>query len=106
MILRGLGLSLLLAGCAGLDDPYKREGTWSIEHVNDVNLAAQVADPRQLFRGVGEMGTPGALSAAAVRRLLADQVKPLPAQTSSGIALPPTPPPAPAAPAPAAAEGS
>jgi hypothetical protein len=82
---RSVGLVLLLgvAGCAGLNDPFQRSGTWRPEYNNDANLAAMVADPRHLVRGVGDPESPGEISAAAVRRLLADKVKPL-AHGSSG----------------------
>ena len=66
------------AGCAGLNDPYQREGTWRPENVNDANIAAMVANPHHLEQGVGDDSSPGVLSAAAVRRLLTDHVKPLP----------------------------
>ena len=62
-----------------MNDPFQRTGTWRAEHVNDDNLAAMVADPRHLVQGVGDDSSPGVLSAAAVRRLLTDHVKPLPA---------------------------
>jgi hypothetical protein len=78
-------LALLFAAtsCAGLDDPMQREGTWRAENINDANLAAMVADPHHLEQGVGDDGSPAVLSAAAVHRLLTDQVKPLPAAGSS-----------------------
>jgi len=67
-----------VAGCAGLNDPFQREGTWQPENVNDANITAMVANPHHLEQGVGDDASPGALSAAAVRRLLTDRVKPLP----------------------------
>ncbi len=89
-----LALLLGAAGCAGWDDPFQRPGTWRAENVNDANLAASVADQQHLVQGVGDEGSPGALSAAAVHRLLTDHVKPLttpsvgpiPATPSSGAA--------------------
>ena len=67
-----------LAGCAGLDDPYQRDGTWRPVGLNDANIAAMVAHPSDLVVGVDDPVSPGQLSAAAVRRLLTDKVKPLP----------------------------
>jgi hypothetical protein len=60
-----------------MNDPYQREGTWQPEHVNDANIAAMVANPQHLVQGVGDPESSGELSAAAVRRLLTDKVKPL-----------------------------
>ena len=75
----------LLAGCAGLDDPYQRDGTWRPEGLNDANIAAMVAHPNDLVAGVNDPVSPGQLSAAAVRRLLTDKVKPLPNVDVSGV---------------------
>jgi hypothetical protein len=74
-----------VAGCAGLNNPYQREGTWRPEQVNDANIAAMVANPRHLEQGVGDDASPGVLSAAAVRRLLTDRVKPLPSMSIGPI---------------------
>ena len=41
---------LLLAGCNQLD-PYHRQGMWEPSGANAANLAAMVADPRDLIRG-------------------------------------------------------
>ncbi len=79
--LRGLGrfacLALLFgtAGCAGLNDPFQREGTWQPENLNNTNMAAMVANPSHLQQGVGDDSSPGEISAAAVHRLLTDHVK-------------------------------
>ena len=52
-LLAGLKLAVLpLAGCAdGYRDSYVRAGTWHPQGVNDMNIAAQVADPHDLVRG-------------------------------------------------------
>lgn len=73
-----LALLVGVTGCAGLNDPFQREGTWQPENVNDTNIAAMVANPQHLRQGVGDDASPGALSAAAIHRLLTDHVKPLP----------------------------
>lgn len=75
---------LTLAGCAV--DPYTRDGVWRPSAVNDTNLRAMVADPRDLQQGVGEPGANGALAAAAVQRLLEDRVRPLPSTNIGGAA--------------------
>lgn len=52
LILAGLVLAVLpLAGCGPTGDTYDRVGSWHAEGVNDLNIAAQVADPRDLVRG-------------------------------------------------------
>ncbi|MBR0664240.1 hypothetical protein GXW71_07710 [Roseomonas hellenica] len=78
-----LALALLTAsGCAV--DPFAREGVWRPSAVNETNLRAMVADPRDLQQGVGEPGANGAAAAAAVQRLLEDRVRPLPAVSTAG----------------------
>jgi hypothetical protein len=72
-----------LAGCAGLFDPYQREGTWHPERVNDSNLVTMVDNPADLQRGRPLTITNGQTSAAAVNRFLAGKVKKLP---DSGVA--------------------
>jgi hypothetical protein len=76
--LAALALTLALAGCAGTQDPFQRQGTWQPTHINDANIAAMVADKRQLTEGVGDDASPAQLSAQAVTRLFKDRVKPLP----------------------------
>ncbi len=78
IILRAAVLLLPLAGCAGLDDPFQRTGTWRAEGLNDLNIAAMTTHPSDLAWGVDDPVSPGQLSAAAVRRLMTDKVKPLP----------------------------
>jgi hypothetical protein len=82
-VLRAAIFLLPLAGCAGLNNPYERAGTWRPEGVNDANIAAMVTHPGDLMLGKDDPVSPGQLSAAAVRRLLTDRVKPL-ATTSLG----------------------
>lgn len=73
-----LALTLGATGCAGLNDPFEREGTWRPENVNNANIEAMVARPHDLVMGVNDDVSPGILSAEAVHRLLTDHVKPLP----------------------------
>ncbi|CAH2602021.1 conserved exported protein of unknown function [Rhodovastum atsumiense] len=82
----GLALLLGCTGCAGLDDPFRRAGTWQAEYVNDTNLAAMATNPAHLQQGVGDPASPGELSAAAVHRLLTDRVKKLPVTDISPVA--------------------
>jgi hypothetical protein len=52
LMLAGLVLAASpLTGCSPQHDPYYRAGTWHPEGVNDMNIAAQVADPHDLVRG-------------------------------------------------------
>jgi hypothetical protein len=60
-----------------MNDPFVCPGTWRPEQVNEANIAAMAVDPGHLEQGVGTNASPGALSAAAVHRLLTDHVKPL-----------------------------
>jgi hypothetical protein len=77
-----------LAGCQGnLADPNNRAGTWKPEHYNDSNLQAMVANPADLDHGHGDGSTIGATAAAAVERLRAGHVKPLPATGLAEIRL-------------------
>ena len=70
--------TLLLAGCA-LTDPYERYGVWHPNHANDTNLAAMVAAPSDLVRGVADdhMGN-GQNAATAVDRQRTEKVYALP----------------------------
>lgn len=75
---------LALTGCAL--DPYTRDGVWRPSAINDTNLRAMIADPRDLQQGVGEPGANAASAAAAVQRLLEDRVRPLPSTSTGGVA--------------------
>jgi len=46
-----LALATLALGGCSMTDPYQREGTWKPLGVNDLNIAAQVANPADLTRG-------------------------------------------------------
>jgi hypothetical protein len=78
-------LLLPLTGCAL--DPYSRDGVWRPSAVNETNLRAMVADPRDLQQGVGDRGANGQLAGAAVRRLLEDRLRPLPSASSTATNL-------------------
>jgi len=80
-----LGVLALLGGCAGLADPFQREGTWSTSRINDDNLRAMIVNPVDLQQGAGPPDTLGAEAAAAVTRLRADNVKTLPDSTLSSV---------------------
>ena len=83
--LGGPALLLLLgvAGCA--EDLFERPGTWRPLGVNDSNLRAMVADPRDLTRGVSAVNERGAAGSNAATRLLTEQRRPLLAAPSSTV---------------------
>jgi hypothetical protein len=82
---RNLGLLLILAVASGCAlDPYTRDGVWRPSAVNDANLRAMIADPRDLQQGASEPGADGASAAAAIQRLREDRVRPLPAVGVTG----------------------
>jgi hypothetical protein len=79
-----LGLLGALAGCSMDEtDPYTRQGAWRPNGANDTNLRAMLVNPADLGRGVGDGQGNSQQAEAAIERLRADKVKPLPA---SGIA--------------------
>ena len=59
-------------------DPVLRSDLWHPIGVNETNIAAMVASPGDLIRGVEEPNADGVRAAAAVRRLETDHVKALP----------------------------
>lgn len=87
----GIAVLLLLAGCAETD-PYLRPGMWQPSGVNNINLAAMVANPNDLIRGRGNRGVYGAQATAPVARLWSGVLTPLPGgdaqQSPSGPATP------------------
>ena len=76
-ILFVLGTSTLmsLAACQDTDPLTRQNGDWRPAGVNQDNLAAQVANPADLTRGVADDGEDGDQAAAAIDRLKADKVK-------------------------------
>lgn len=80
-----LGLLAALGGCAGLEDPYQRAGTWRPEGDNDANLRAMVANPVDLQHGTGASEALGVTATEAVTRYRNDTVKALPDTNFSGI---------------------
>ncbi len=80
-----LALLLGLGGCAGLLDPYEREGTWRISGINEDNLRAMVQNPLDLQRGTGTTDSDGQQAADAVIRLRTDKVRELPASNLSSV---------------------
>ena len=79
------GLAIALPGCSDTD-PYARNGMWQPTGANSRNLAAMVANPRDLIRGRGDRGTDGVLAAGAAARLWAGRPAPLPASGSQQAA--------------------
>jgi hypothetical protein len=80
-----LGVLASLGGCAGLADPYQREGTWHPTQINDENLRLMVVNPVDLQQGRAATDSLGATSALAVARYRSDNVKTLPDSNLSGI---------------------
>lgn len=73
----GIGLALgLIAGCSTVD-PYLRPGMWQPDGVNAGNIAAMVADPRDMIRAQHPPAAAWKTGAAAVDRLWQDKAKPL-----------------------------
>jgi hypothetical protein len=73
----------LLGGC---NDPYRWPGHWDAAQVNELNLAVQASDWRDLAAGHGDPGSDGQEAAAAVDRLRKGVIKPLASGTVSDIA--------------------
>jgi hypothetical protein len=76
---------LMLSGCAGMLDPYERDGTWKITGVNDDNLRQMLLDPLDMHRGSGATVADGFEAAPAVARLRTGTVKELPSSTLSEV---------------------
>lgn len=81
-----LGAALLAAsGCAGLNDPFERPGTWTPRGANDANLRAMIANPADLERGEGDPRGRGRQASNAIERLEDDKVNPLPDVRASNV---------------------
>ncbi len=65
-----------LAGCGNLD-PYQKPYAWHPTGANQANIAAMVANPRDLQRGRGATLTDAAPAVLAIERVRADQPKAL-----------------------------
>lgn len=66
-----VGLLVLLAGCMERD-PYLRTDVWRPTGAVQTNLAAMVAEPRDLIRGRGSDGTGARAAGTAVTRVWMD----------------------------------
>jgi len=77
---------LALAGCS-VFDPYLREGTWRPTGAPAANIAAQIARPSDLVRGVDYVPRDSTMATAAVVRYRTGKIKPLPDSGLSGIRL-------------------
>ncbi|GBQ34237.1 hypothetical protein AA13594_2840 [Gluconacetobacter azotocaptans DSM 13594] len=80
---RSLLCLLALAGCTEMD-PYHKPYAWHPTGANAANLAAMVADPRDLERGHDSGMADAQAPVLAVERLRADRPKAMP--STSGIA--------------------
>ena len=76
-----IGVLLLLGGCS-LTDPYQRPGMWQPNGANTLNLAAMIANPNDLIRGRGTVGTPGIEAAPPIARLWSGRPLELPSTSS------------------------
>jgi hypothetical protein len=76
-LLLALPLLAATAGCENFD-PYQRAGTWRPAGANEQNLVTMAAQPAERVRGTGAQGASGAAASAAIERLRADRLKPLP----------------------------
>jgi type IV pilus biogenesis protein CpaD/CtpE len=77
-IIVAIGLVAILQGCS-ITDPLLNANDWRPTGVNEINIAAQVANPRDLVYGrQAAGGSDGDLAAAAILRLRTDHVKQLP----------------------------
>ena len=60
--------TLLLAGCdSEILDPTRNDRTWQPEGINQQNIAAMVADPKDLASGHGQAGSDTLPATAAIR---------------------------------------
>ena len=75
-----LGL-VAVAGCTEME-PYNRAGMWQPTGANTLNLAAMVANPRDLIRGRGTVGTPAIEAVPPVNRYWSGRVVALPTTSS------------------------
>jgi type IV pilus biogenesis protein CpaD/CtpE len=77
-IIVAVGLIATLQGCAATD-PLLNESDWHPTGANEMNIAAQVANPADLLHGrEATGGSDGDLAAAAILRLRTGHVKKLP----------------------------
>lgn len=77
---------LLLGGCEDRD-PYRRTDVWQPTGANAGNIAAQVADPRDLIRGRSTSTADGHAATSAIEHLWAGQphtMTPIGSMGSSG----------------------
>jgi len=80
-----IGLLAMLGACAATD-PLLNENDWRPTGANEANIAAQVVNPTDLLHGRNAVGgTGGEMAAAAVLRLRAGHVKPLPDSALSDL---------------------
>ena len=75
----------MLGGCMDRD-PYRRTDVWRPTGANAANIAAQVADPRDLIRGQGSPRLDTAASTLAIDRLRTDNPRSINPATRSSAA--------------------
>lgn len=80
--LAGLLVLALCSGCA-MTDPYERDGLWQPDGAVQGNIAAMVADPRDLIRGQGPASDAEYGGGSAVGNLWSGHSKPLLTKTDT-----------------------
>jgi type IV pilus biogenesis protein CpaD/CtpE len=78
-----LALPLFLLTACGSGDPYRNADTWAPSGVNAENLAAMIANPRNLVLGQNGRRADARQAAGAVDRIWQDRPKPLLSATAS-----------------------
>lgn len=91
VLLLALLLTLAAGGCTMTGNPIYREGTWHPTGANEVNLAAEIANPHDLVAGESATGTPGPVAVLPVESLRTDRVKPLPSDSIDTLGATTTP---------------
>ena len=74
-VVLGVSTLLSLTACQSTDPLTRQNGDWRPAGVNQDNLAAEVADPRDLTAGVANDGEDADQAAMAIDRLKTDKVK-------------------------------
>ena len=66
-------------------DPYRRDDVWKPTGANAANLAATIAEPRDLTHGRGSSGADAKVGVLSMERVQSDRPKSLGDPTSSGL---------------------
>jgi hypothetical protein len=88
-LMAAAGAVIALGGCMERD-PYRRQDVWHPTGANAANIAAMVADPKDLIAGRGVRTAPAQPAVMAIERVNADRPRRLIGPTSGGTADTPT----------------